>query len=854
MSGEERQPADLAQRLAEAEATIEALLSGQIDAVVDSRNQTPVLLARAQDALRASEERYRRIVETANEGVWMIDAANKTTFMNRRMAQMLGCEADLGVGRSPAEFLDEAGRATFTAHTQRAEAHQVEVRFMRADGTSVWTLLETTPVFDGSGRYDGSLAMVMDITDRKRAAEELAELSRRTQRRERILTTTLSSISDFAYIYDREGRFLFANQPLLNLLGITLEQAVGRNFFDLGYPEALAEQLQRQVQEVFETKTGLTDETPYTSPAGLNGCYEYIFSPAIGADGTVEFVVGTTRDITERKAAEAELRTAKDAAEVANRAKSEFLANMSHESRTPMNGIIGMTDLVLDTDLTVEQRENLGIVKSSADSLLTIINDILDFSRVEAHKLDLEPIDFNLHDAIGDTAAAVALRAQQKGLELIVDVGPAVPHTLRGDAGRLRQILVNLLGNAIKFTHRGEVVLRVAREAAPSQDDILLHFTVADTGIGVPLDRQERIFRAFTQGDGSITRTYGGAGLGLTIASQLVQLMGGRLWVESEAGRGSTFHFTGHFAPTEALATMEAVPDGFDLRGIPVLVVANNATYRGILEQILIGWRMIPTLAASAPEALAVLRLAQESGRAFPLVLTDFQMPDADGVILAEAIKKDPVVAGAAVVILTSVGQPGEATWCRELAIAASLPKPIRPSELRGAVLAALGVRAAIREQPVVAASPVPREAHKPGRILVVEDNRVNQLVARRLLEKGGHRVNVANNGLEALAILDDPASAGFGCVLMDLQMPGMGGLECTAIIRGREQTTGSHLPIIAMTAHAMEGDAARCLSAGMDAYLSKPLEPNRFLEVVERHLVTSSSPVCYPMLPLCAG
>ena len=845
---EEQQPTDLVQRLAEAEATIAALLSGQIDAVVDSRNQTPVLLARAQDALRASEERYRRIVETANEGVWMIDAANKTTFMNRRMSQMLGCEADMGVGRSPFEFLDEAGRATFTAHTQWPESHQVQVRYIRADGTSVWALLEATPVFDGNGRYDGSLAMVMDITERMRAAEALEELSRRTERRERMLTTTLSSITDFAYIFDREGRFLFANQPLLHVWGITLEQAVGKNFFDLGYPQALAEQLHHQVQEVFDMKKGLTGERPYIRPAGLNGYYEYIFSPAIGADGTVEFVVGTTRDITGRKEAEAELRTAKDAAEVANRAKSQFLANMSHEIRTPMNGIIGMTDLVLDTALTAEQRENLGIVQTSADSLLTIIDDILDFSRVEARKLALNPIDFNLHDVVEDTAVAMALRAQRKGLELIVDIAPAVPNTLRGDPGRLRQILVNLLGNAIKFTHRGEVVLRVATESLASQDRAVLHFTVTDTGIGIPLDHRQRIFEAFTQGDASNTRAYGGTGLGLTISSQLVEMMGGRLWVESEAGHGSSFHFTGYFAPVKALAIMEPIPGGIDLKGVPVLVVDGNATYRGLLEQILIGWSMVPTLAASVPEALAALRLAQVSRKAFPLVLTDFQMPDADGFVLAETIRKDPVIAGAAVVMFAPVGQPGDSARYSELGIAASLPKPIRLSALRGAILSALGVRAATRDQACLETGHLAREAHQSGRILVVEDNAVNQLVAKRLLEKRGHTVIVATNGLEALAILGDPSSVGFDCVLMDVQMPEMGGFECTAMIRAGEQTTGSHLPIIAMTAHAMMGDAARCLAAGMDAYLSKPIEPNHFFDVVERHLRISNNPIYRPM------
>ncbi len=644
---------------------------------------------------------------------------------------------------------------------------------------------------------------------------------------------------------DVNGLITVFNSGAQNLLGYSAEEMIGKQtpkiIHVLDEVVARGEELSRELGyrvEGFDAfvayaKQGRFDrrEWTYVRKDGSHFAVSLVVTAVKNAAGEITGFLGVAEDITLRKQTERHLLAARASAEQAANAKGEFLANMSHEIRTPMNGIIGMADLALDTSLTSEQREYLEVVKSSANSLLRIINDILDFSKIEAGKLQLDPQPFRLRDSLGDTLKTLATRAHEKDLELLWQTASDVPDGLIGDAGRLRQILVNLAGNAIKFTERGEVSVMVELVSL-TESNTRLRFSVRDTGIGIPPDKQRLIFEAFSQADASTTRAYGGTGLGLSISRQLVRIMGGDLLLNSEAGRGSTFFFEIELPLSHLPADASESDVDVDLTGVRVLVVDDNETNRRILEEMLKGWKMQPTMADGGPAALDEMRRAASNGLPFDLVLTDCHMPQMDGFMFVEELQKSPELAGVTIMMLTSADRKGAYERCQQLGIAATLLKPLKQQELQTTIVELLGKTNRSQRRPALTSAPPATINGLRLRILLAEDNPINQQVATRLLTKLGHDVQVVENGQLVLEALEKDE---VDVVLMDVQMPVLDGFKTVEAIREQERTTGRHQFVVAMTAHAMSGDRERCLSAGMDDYISKPISATAVSKALAR-------------------
>lgn len=643
------------------------------------------------------------------------------------------------------------------------------------------------------------------------------------KRTEEELATLFETSRDMLCIANFDGYLLRVNPAWERTLGYTAEQLTSRPYMEFVHPDD-REATVAEKENVSGGQLALLFENRYRCK---DGSYRWLSWNSM-PNTEQGLIYCTVRDVTEQRTVAAELREARDAADAANRAKSDFLANISHEIRTPMNAVIGMTELLQDTPLSADQREYVDTLGDAAEALLSLITDVLDFSKIEAGMLELSPAEFDLRVALENTLRTLGLRAHEKGLELVPRVAPDVPEALVGDAPRLRQIILNLVGNAIKFTEKGEVVVEVETEST-DEDDVTLRFTITDTGIGIARDKQELIFEAFAQADGSTTREYGGTGLGLAIAARLVQMMGGAVSVKSEPGEGSRFTFTGRFGVREGGASKGRTEDSESLSGLRVLVVDDNATNRRILDEMLRGWGMEPTLAEGGANALAQMEKASEAGQPYPLVLLDGNMPGMDGFEVAERIKDEPQLAGASVMMLTSAARAGDRARSVELGVASHLSKPIKRAALLDTLLEVLG-----RPPGSLRADRPPTlraRASRRLRVLVAEDNAVNRHVVMGFLDRAGHAAVVVRNGAEVLAALE---RHDFDVVLMDVQMPEIDGFEATRRIRQRERTSGGHIPIVALTAHVVKGDAQRCLDAGMDAYVSKPLRARELFAAVE--------------------
>lgn len=785
---------------------------------------------RKQAELALGHERFllHTLMDNLPDSIYFKD--NKSCFLriNQAMARRFGlADPQAAVGKTDSDFFaaDHASQVQADDQKVMTTAEPIlskEERESWPDGRRVWVSTSKLPLRDEAGKIAGTFGITRDITERKLADERFRLVVEASQ--------------NALLVVDRQGKIVLVNSQTERLFGYAREELLGESI-ELLVPPHIRDTHPHLRDGYFARPQvramGEGGQLFGTRKDGTTVPVEIGLSP-LETEGGI-FALASIVDITARKAIEDSLRSAKESAEAASRAKTDFLANMSHEIRTPMNAIIGMTELVLGTELPAVQREYLTIVLESSESLLSIINEVLDFSKIEVGKMELEIVDFSLWDVVGDAMKSLSLRAHSLGLELAYHIASETPEMLQGDPIRLRQVLTNLVGNAVKFTEQGEILVDISC-VEQRENGILLRFAVTDTGIGIPPEKQKHIFDAFTQADSSTTRRFGGTGLGLAITSRFVSLMGGEIQLESQVGIGSTFSFSVWFGRGQPQSTPGARFPTDLVRNVEVMIVDDNATNRRILEEMVRSWKMKPLMEPSAASAIKHLQLRANAGNPIPLLLTDVHMPDMDGLAMVEELRRISSYADLPVIVLSSGDRGTEADRCERLGVAAHLMKPVKQSELLTAIENSLsaGERTALL-QPIKADGATPQIA--PLRILLAEDGLTNQKLAVALLTRWGHQVEVAENGQEAVHAYE---RENFDLVLMDVQMPEMDGLEATACIRSLEKKNGRHIPIVAMTARAMTGDRDNCLEAGMDGYVAKPIRQRDLYQAIAKYFPTS--------------